>query len=128
MRPAINDEFDIRIMDDGTDEEYGSESGNNRPRQNDDDSEIHMSLCLEAFRGLEPKTQSEMQKLFNEFKIDYAKMCDDPVSIMKDPNLVVQIESNFYAWQTAAPIIMSYLAFKQPLNLESATGLVSLNE
>ena len=69
-----------------------------------------------------------MQQIFNEYKIDYAKMNDDPVTIMKDPNLVVQIEHNFYTWQTAAPIIMSYLAFKQPLNLDSANGLVSLNE
>ena len=55
-------------------------------------------------------------------------MNDDPLSVMKDPNLVVQIEHNFYTWQSAAPIIMSYLAFKQPLNLDGTNGLVSLNE
>ena len=39
-------------------------------------------------------------------------MNDAPLSIIKDPNLVVQIEHNFYTWETAEPIIMSYLAFK----------------
>ena len=115
-------------MDDGEDEEYGPESDRSRARKSEDESEIHMSLCLNAFQSLEPKTNGEMQQIFNEYKIDYAKMNDDPVTIMKDPNLVVQIEHNFYTWQTAAPIIMSYLAFKQPLNLDSANGLVSLNE
>ena len=49
MRPAINDEFDIRIMDDGEDEEYGPESDRSRARKSEDESEIHMSLCLNAF-------------------------------------------------------------------------------
>ena len=87
-----------------------------------------MSLCLHAFKGLEPKTYREMKQLFEEFKVDYAKMNDAPLSIIQDPNLVVQIEHNFYTWETAAPIIMSYLAFKQPLRLDSTSGLLSLNE
>ena len=87
-----------------------------------------MSLCLHAFNGLEPKTYREMKQLFEEFKVDYAKMNDAPLSIIKDPNLVVQIEHNFYIWETAAPIIMSSVAFKQPLRLDSTSGLLSLNE
>ena len=38
------------------------------------------------------------------------------------------IRDSFYTWETAAPIIMSYLAFKQPLRMDSASGLLSLNE
>jgi len=38
-----------------------------------------------------------------------------PDEIMSDPDLVVQIENNYYPWAQAAPMIMSYLAFKQPL-------------
>ena len=87
-----------------------------------------MSLCLHAFKGLEPKSYREMKELFDEFKVDYAKMNEAPLSIIQDPNLVVQIEHNFYTWEAAAPIIMSYLAFKQPLRLDSTSGLVSLNE
>lgn len=42
-------------------------------------------------------------------------MCDMPKEIIRDPDLVVQIERNFYSWENAAPMIMSYLVFKQPL-------------
>jgi len=31
---------------------------------------------------------------------------------MKDPRLVVRIEDQYYDWQTAAPFIISMLAFK----------------
>ena len=34
---------------------------------------------------------------------------------MLDPRLVVKIEDQFYNWSTAAPLILSLLAFKQPL-------------
>ena len=85
-------------MDDGEDDEYGPESDRNRIQSSEEQSEIHMSICLNAFKSLEPKTQHDLQKIFDEYKIDYAKMNDDPHSIMKDPNLVVQIEHNFYTW------------------------------
>ena len=65
IRPAINDEFDIRVLDDEeNDEDYGSgqESDEDRKQEADEDeSEIHMSLCLQAFKGLEPKTYREMK-------------------------------------------------------------------
>ena len=56
-----------------------------------------------------------MKELFNQLKVPYEDMCANPQKIMKDPNLVVQIERNFYTWENGAPMIMSYLAFKQPL-------------
>ena len=70
-----------------------------------------MSLCLEAFEALEPKNYKEMKALFDQFKVSYIKMSHNPSEIINDPNLVVQIENNFYPWKSAASIIMSYLAF-----------------
>ena len=74
-----------------------------------------MSLCLSAFKTLEPSDYSEMQEIFDRHRINYVKMCEMPKEIIKDPNLVVQIERNFYTWEIGAPMIMSYLVFKQPL-------------
>ena len=74
-----------------------------------------MSLCLSAFHQLQPTTYVEMRQIFDQWKVPYEKMCAMPAEIMSDPDLVVQIENNFYPWAQAAPMIMSYLAFKQPL-------------
>ena len=53
-----------------------------------------------------------MKEIFDRHKVPYEKMCQMPAEIMSDPDLVVQIENNFYPWAQAAPMIMSYLAFK----------------
>lgn len=42
------------------------------------DSEIHMSLCLEAFKALEPTNYCEMKELFNQLKVPYEDMCANP--------------------------------------------------
>ena len=74
-----------------------------------------MSLCLHAFKALEPTRYCEMKELFDQFKVPYEDMCKRPKTIINDPNLVVQIERNFYTWENGAPMIMSYLAYKKPL-------------
>ena len=74
-----------------------------------------MSLCLHAFKALEPTRYCEMKELFDQFKVPYEDMCNRPKTIINDPNLVVQIERNFYTWENGAPMIMSYLAYKKPL-------------
>ena len=74
-----------------------------------------MSLCLAAFKSLEPSDYSEMKEVFDQHRVNYDKMCEMPKEIITDPNLVVQIERNFYTWENGAPMIMSYLVFKQPL-------------
>ena len=56
-----------------------------------------------------------MKQIFEQHKVSYDKMCEVPEEIMKNSDLVVQIERNFYSWEKGAPIIMSYLVFKQPL-------------
>ena len=85
-----------------------------------------MSLCLHAFKALEPTRYCEMKELFDQFKVPYETMCNNPKEIIHDPNLVVQIERNFYTWENGAPMIMSYLAYKKPLPPDQIG--VSLNE
>ena len=68
-----------------------------------------------------------MKEIFDRHKVPYEKMCQMPKEIISNPNLVVQIEKNFYTWHNGAPIIMAYLAFKQPLPPDHLIGL-SLNE
>lgn len=85
-----------------------------------------MSLCLHALKALEPNRYCEMKEIFDQFSVPYETMCNSPKEIIRDPNLVVQIERNFYTWENGAPMIMSYLAYKKPLPPDQ-NGL-SLNE
>ena len=112
-------EFDVAGVDsysydsERSPDDYGSSYGPSGSEERD--SEIYMSLCLGAFKSLEPGTYGEMQSIFDKHKVSYELMCDNPSEIIKDPDLVVKIESNFYPWSAAAPMIMAYLVFKQPL-------------
>lgn len=56
-----------------------------------------------------------MDSIFKMYEVSYDRMCQSPSLIIGNPNLVVSIEGNFYSWERAAPMIMSYLVFKQPL-------------
>lgn len=62
-----------------------------------------------------------MKEIFDQFKVSYEMMCEKPKEIIRDPNLVVQIEKNFYNWDTGAPMIMSYLTFQQPLPIDQTS-------
>jgi hypothetical protein len=54
-------------------------------------------------------------KAFDEHRISFETFSKAPKDLLKDPRLVVRIEDNYYNWQTAAPFIISMLAFKQPI-------------
>ena len=62
------------------DSEYASQNQDD-PRANQD-SEIHMSLCLEAFQTLQPKTYGEMKDIFDQFYVSYHDMCSKPKDII----------------------------------------------
>jgi hypothetical protein len=51
-------------------------------------------------------------KAFDEHRVSFTAFSKKPHDILKDPKLVVRIEDNYYNWQTAAPFIISMLAFK----------------
>ena len=48
-----------------------------------------MSLCLSAFKELEPADYSEMREIFDRHKVPYDKMCQMPKEVISDPDLVV---------------------------------------
>ena len=52
---------------------------------------------------------------FMQHLITYEEFAQDPVSILANDDLVVQIGGKFYPWKAAAPQLMSMTAFKTPL-------------
>jgi len=59
-----------------------------------------------------------MAESFDEFEISFDMLQDNPQGLMQHEDLIVQIEHKFYDWKNAAPLIMSFLVFKQPISLE----------
>lgn len=119
----INPKYEIDLQDEANsdryDSEYGAESSGQQAKQ--DSSEINMSICLHVFKQLKPQTYSDMKEIFEEHKVSYDMMCQRPKEIIQDANLVVQIDRNFYNWETGAPMIMSYLTFQQPLPIDQTS-------
>lgn len=56
-----------------------------------------------------------MAEIFELHKIAFEDFCSNPHQILGDPKLVIKIEDQYYSWNVAAPLILSLLAFKQPL-------------
>jgi len=50
---------------------YDSEGQSSESQNLQQDSEIHMSLCLDAFKALEPTSYCEMKEIFDQCKVDY---------------------------------------------------------
>ena len=65
-----------------------------------------MSLCLMELRALEPKSYSETKEIFDQLKVPVEDHEKDEV--IKDANLVVQIEKKFYSFETGAPKLFDY--------------------
>jgi len=80
---------------------YGSERGKQSSSCSDEycadhmssevekDSEIHISLCLNAFEELQPSSLSQMREIFARYYVTYDKMCQVPNEVINDPDLVV---------------------------------------
>nr|XP_020448732.1 phosphatidate phosphatase LPIN2-like isoform X2 [Monopterus albus] len=87
-------------MDSGT--EYLSDSASYNV-------DISMSLC-----GQEGDTSQITQKRFKEHIVTYQDFTNNP-GIIEDPNLVICINSNYYNWEAAAPMVLSMTAFQKNL-------------
>lgn len=57
-------EFDVDV-DSLESQGYDSENNSSNSQSMQQDSEIHMSLCLHAFKALEPSNYCEMKELFD---------------------------------------------------------------
>ena len=48
-------------------------------------------------------------------QVSFSEYCQDPVSLLKNPNLVVRVGGKYYNWQVAAPMVMSAIVYLQVL-------------
>lgn len=80
-------------------------------------SEIELSLCGHIITDSDQITGGEqVLQAFEDYKVSFEHFCKNPHALLCDARLVIRIEEQYYNWQTAAPIIISLLAFKQPIS------------
>ncbi|XP_028262305.1 phosphatidate phosphatase LPIN2 isoform X2 [Parambassis ranga] len=96
-------------MDSGT--EYLSDSA---PYNMD----VSMSLC-----GQEGDTSQITKEKFMEHLVTYQDFVNNP-GIIEDPSLVICINSNYYNWAVAAPMVLSMTAFQKNLPKSTIERLV----
>ncbi|KAM4613399.1 phosphatidate phosphatase LPIN2 isoform 2-T2 [Polymixia lowei] len=96
-------------MDSGT--EYLSDSTT-------DNMDVSMSLC-----GREGDTSQINKEKFTEHVITYQDLVNNP-GIIEDPNLVICINSKYYNWAVAAPMVLSMQTFQKNLPKNAIEQLV----
>ncbi|XP_066282646.1 phosphatidate phosphatase LPIN2-like isoform X1 [Branchiostoma lanceolatum] len=69
-----------------------------------------MSLC----GGLTSTDKDIPDEKFMSAIVTHKDLCENP-NILNHPDLVLRIEGKYYNWKVAAPTIMSYVMFQQPL-------------
>lgn len=96
-------------MDSGT--EYLSDSASYQ-------MDVSMSLC-----GQEGDTSHITKEKFMEHIVTYQDFASNP-GIIEDPNLVICINSNYYNWAVAAPMVLSMTTFQKNLPKSTIERLV----
>ncbi|XP_070696262.1 phosphatidate phosphatase LPIN2 isoform X2 [Pempheris klunzingeri] len=96
-------------MDSGT--EYMSDSTSYN-------MDISMSLC-----GQEGDTSQITKEKFMEHIVTYQDFANNP-GIIEDPSLVICINSNYYNWAVAAPMVLSMTTFQKNLPKSTIERLV----
>ncbi|XP_026146401.1 phosphatidate phosphatase LPIN1-like isoform X1 [Carassius auratus] len=71
------------------------------------------SMAISLCGGL-TENREITKEHFQQKSVSFQQFADNP-SIIDDPNLVVQINSKYYNWSTAAPIMLAMQAFQKPL-------------
>ncbi|XP_027858009.1 phosphatidate phosphatase LPIN2 [Xiphophorus couchianus] len=100
---------DIGAVDSGT--EYLSDSTSYV-------MDVSMSLC-----GKVGDTSQITKEKFTEHLVTYQDFINNP-GIIQDPSLVICINSNYYNWGVAAPMILSMTAFQKHLPTSTVEQLV----
>ncbi|KAM9813510.1 phosphatidate phosphatase LPIN2 [Neosynchiropus ocellatus] len=80
--------------------------------------DVSMSLC-----GQEGGTSQITKEKFTAHTVTYQDFANNP-GIIDDPNLVICINSNYYNWAAAAPMILSMTAFQKNLPKSTVERLV----
>lgn len=70
---------------------------------------IGISLC-----GGLTENREITKEHFQQKSVSYQQFAENP-SLIDNPNLVVKIDSKYYNWSTASPIILAMQAFQKPL-------------
>ncbi|XP_058259454.1 zgc:123305 [Hemibagrus wyckioides] len=83
-----------------------------------DTLDVTMSLC-----GTEGYSRKIKKEKFEEHIVTYQDLVNNP-GIIDDPNLVICINSNYYNWAAAAPMILSMQAFQKNLPKSTVEQLV----
>lgn len=97
---------------------YDEDEEEEELEEEEEDSEIHLSRCghlIKLVDGVQQLNESQLHLIFEEHKISYDQFSKDPQQFIADNSLVIKIEDQYYDWFKAAPLILSLLAFKQPL-------------
>ncbi|XP_077384589.1 phosphatidate phosphatase LPIN2 isoform X2 [Festucalex cinctus] len=81
-------------------------------------AEVSMSLC-----GHVGDTSQINRERFLEHSVSYQDFVNNP-GIIDDPSLVICINSNYYNWAVAAPMILSMTAFQKNLPKSTVQRLV----
>ncbi|KAM7422192.1 hypothetical protein PAMA_010322 [Pampus argenteus] len=80
--------------------------------------DVTMSLC-----GQEGDTSQITKEKFMEHIVTYQDFANNP-GIIEDPSLVICINSNYYNWAVAAPMVLSMTTFQKNLPKSTVEKLV----
>ncbi|KAK5872797.1 hypothetical protein PBY51_013460 [Eleginops maclovinus] len=80
--------------------------------------DVRMSLC-----GQVGDTSQITKEKFMEHIVTYQDFANNP-GIIEDPNLVICINSNYYNWAVAAPMVLSMTTFQKSLPKSAIEQLV----
>ncbi|GAA6234526.1 phosphatidate phosphatase LPIN2-like isoform X1 [Lates japonicus] len=80
--------------------------------------DVSMSLC-----GQEGDTSQITKEKFMEHIVTYQDFANNP-GIIEDPSLVICINSNYYNWAVAAPMVLSMTTFQKNLPKSTVERLV----
>uniref|UniRef100_A0A671XJD2 phosphatidate phosphatase n=1 Tax=Sparus aurata TaxID=8175 RepID=A0A671XJD2_SPAAU len=80
--------------------------------------DVSMSLC-----GQEGDTSQITKEKFMEHIVTYQDFASNP-GIIEDPSLVICINSNYYNWAVAAPMVLSMTTFQKNLPKSTVERLV----
>ncbi|KAL7891547.1 hypothetical protein AOLI_G00010230 [Acnodon oligacanthus] len=83
-----------------------------------DSLDVTMSLC-----GTEGHSRQINKEKFMAHIVKYQDLVSNP-GIIDDPNLVICINSNYYNWAVAAPMILSMQAFQKSLPKSTVEQLI----
>ena len=78
-------------------------------------AKVQMSVCgpITEFQKLD----AEKAKLkFEEKIVSFQQFCDSP-QMLANPDILFRVNGYYHAWETAAPIIMAQVLYRQPLSI-----------